>query len=50
MKELIDSGAAPKDIISMTGFDPIMSEVRADNVGMMIQGTWAVAQLQRHRN
>lgn len=45
MKRLIDTGASPKDIISMTGFDPIMSEVRADNVGLIIQGTWAVSQI-----
>lgn len=45
-KRLIDSGASPIDIASMTGFDPIMAEVAGNNVAMFIQGTWAVNQLE----
>ncbi|MDC7230675.1 MAG: extracellular solute-binding protein [Sphaerochaetaceae bacterium] len=44
-KRLIDSGAAPIDIASMTGFDPILAEVAANNVAMFIHGTWAVSQV-----
>lgn len=46
MRRLVDSGASPEAIIGFPGFDPIMAEVRADNVAMMINGSWALGQLQ----
>jgi len=44
-KRLVESGAAPKMIASMTSFDPILAEVKAGHVAMFIEGSWAWGQI-----
>lgn len=45
-KRLVDTGVMPLMVISFTGMDPLLAEAQADNVAMMIQGSWAYGQLQ----
>ena len=44
-KRLVESGAAPQMISSITGFDPILAEVKANKVAMFIDGNWAINQV-----
>ncbi len=46
LKRLVDTGAAPQKIAGITGFDPILAEVKANNVAMFINGSWARSQLK----
>lgn len=46
LKRLVDTGASPQKISGITGFDPILAEVKADNVAMFINGSWALSQLK----
>lgn len=45
-KRLVDTGVMPQMVISFTSLDPLLAEAQADNVAMMIEGSWAYAQLQ----
>lgn len=45
-RRLIESGASPKMIASITGFDPILAEYKAGNAAMFIEGSWALTQLK----
>jgi len=45
-QRLIESGAMPGMCAGWTSFDPLLAEVKADNVAMFIEGSWAFSQIE----
>ncbi len=45
LKRLVDSGAAPRMVASITSGDQLIAEARANNVAMIANGSWFYGQL-----
>jgi multiple sugar transport system substrate-binding protein len=45
LKRLIDTGAAPVMAASITGSDPLLAEIRSNNVAMVANGSWLYSQI-----
>ncbi|RCW52192.1 extracellular solute-binding protein [Halanaerobium sp. ST460_2HS_T2] len=45
LKRLVDTGAAPVMVSSITSSDPMLAEIRSDNVAMVANGSWLYNQI-----